>query len=117
VDRTSVRAVREWIRAQDKARGGIQRAFTYKALNAVIQGSAADLMKKAMVNVWEAGICDILGSPLLTVHDEMDFSVPQTKEGLEAWAECVWLMETALEFRVPIRVDGELKPNWGQNYP
>lgn len=119
VDRRSAAAVREWVTAQvktatgHKPRYGVKRAWTYRALNAVIQGSAADLMKKAMVDIWEAGICDVLGAPLLTVHDELNYSVPDTKEGREAFDESVRLMENAITFRVPLRVDAALKKDWG----
>ena len=48
----------------------LKRAYTYKALNRLIQASAADMTKQAMVDVCEAG--DI---PLLQIHDELAFSV------------------------------------------
>jgi DNA polymerase I-like protein with 3'-5' exonuclease and polymerase domains len=94
-------------------RPGVQRAYTYRALNAIIQGSAADLIKKAMVDIWEAGLCDIL-IPHLTVHDELISSVPKTKEGKEAFEEMIHLMETAIKFKVPIIVDHVLAKNWGE---
>ena len=47
-------------------------AVTYTALNARIQGSAADIMKDAMV-IWESGVCDVIGAPHL-MHDELDLS-------------------------------------------
>jgi DNA polymerase I-like protein with 3'-5' exonuclease and polymerase domains len=106
-------AVLAWIRSQPRPRGGIKRAFTYKALNAVIQGSAADLMKKAMLDIWESGVCDVLGPPLLTIHDELDWSVPDTKEGREAFSESIRIMENAIKFKVPIVVEAELKADWG----
>ena len=49
---------------------GIKRAFTYKALNKLIQGSAADMTKKAMVDLYKEGII-----PHIQVHDELDISV------------------------------------------
>jgi DNA polymerase-1 len=119
VDRKSAADVRKWVARRvkeaqgNKPRYGVKRAWTYRALNAVIQGSAADLMKKSMVDIWEAGICDVLGAPLLTVHDELDYSVPDTKEGREAFEESVRLMEKAIKFRVPVRVDAKLKKDWG----
>lgn len=86
---------------------------THKALNALLQGSAADIMKKAMVEVWKSGVCDTLGAPLLTVHDELNFSVPQTKEGTEAILEVRRLMETAVPMVVPTICDFERGPDWG----
>ena len=92
----------------------IRRARTHKALNALLQGSAADIMKMAMVKIWESGVCDVLGPPHLTVHDELDFSVPDTKEGREALEEARRIMETCIELRVPLVVDVELGPSWGE---
>jgi DNA polymerase I-like protein with 3'-5' exonuclease and polymerase domains len=86
--------------------------FTYKALNAVIQGSAADILKKAMKDSWDAGIYNEL-VPLLTVHDELDNSVPNTKHGLEAFREQAHIMENVVKIKVPIIVDSELGSNWG----
>lgn len=99
--------------ALEKYGNRIVRAFTYAALNRVLQGSAADQMKKAMVDVWESGICDVLGVPLITVHDELDESVPKTAAGEEALAELVHLMENAVQLRVPVRADVKRGANWG----
>lgn len=122
VDVKKPAAVLAWIAAQREQahassgrwpRPGVKRAWTYKALNAVIQGTSADLLKTAMVQIWEAGLCKVLGAPLLTVHDEIDFSVPDTAEGREAFAESVRIMETAIPFRVPILAEAELLTTWG----
>ena len=83
---------------------GIRRAFTYKALNKLIQGSAADMTKKAMVELHKEGI-----TPHIQVHDELDISV--TNE-LEA-AKIKDIMESAVELEVPNKVDYESGPNWG----
>ena len=91
----------------------VKRARTYKALNSLLQGSAADLMKKSMVDIWESGVCDVLGAPLLTIHDELDWSVPQTPEGREAIKEAGRLMCNALALRVPVKIDHEAGPDWG----
>ena len=86
----------------------------HKALNALLQGSAADIMKKGMVDVWKSGVCDVLGAPLLTVHDELDWSVPRTPECQEAIQEVNRLMKCAIALRVPIETDVESGPNWGE---
>lgn len=86
---------------------------THKALNALLQGSAADIMKKAMLDVWQSGVCDVLGAPLLTVHDELNFSVPNTREGIEAVQEAHRLMENVYKLNVPITCDCEKGPDWG----
>ncbi len=95
----------------------ITRAWTYMALNRKLQASAADIMKKAMVDGWEAGIYDpsVLGAPLLTVHDETDHSKPRTKIGEEAMVEAKRLMETGFpELKVPLVCDRSSGRNWGE---
>lgn len=94
-------------------RPGSRRAFTHAALNARIQGSAADIMKLAMVNIWESGICDVLGAPHLTVHDELDGSYHDDKAGREALRELKHLMENVVKLMVPLRVDAATGANWG----
>lgn len=111
-----VKRKREKARKENKKvpRPGVKRAGTYKALNALIQGSAADLMKKAMVDCDESGVYDILGAPLLTVHDELDNSVPNTKIGREAFEEQERIMAKTIPFKVPVLVDSDLGENWGE---
>ena len=91
----------------------IKRAFTYTALNRGLQGGAADLMKKAMVDIWESGLCDVIGPPSLTVHDELDWSAPADEPSLEALREVRHIMETCLVLRVPLKADAEHGPDWG----
>ena len=91
---------------------GAKRAFTHKALNARIQGSAADVMKKAMVDIYESGVCDVIGIPQLTVHDELCGSLPRTKIGMEAYEEMKRLMENTVQLSVPLTVDGKIGANW-----
>ena len=43
------------------------RLITFTAFNARIQGSAADMMKAAMSDIWRSGVCDVLGAPHLTI--------------------------------------------------
>ena len=100
-------------RAYGKA---IQRSNTYTALNRKLQGSAADIMKKAIVDAHEAGLFapGLLGAFLVTVHDELGNSVPRTKQGDEAGKELSHIMETTLEFKVPIYVATKRGANWGE---
>ena len=81
---------------------GIRRAFTYKALNKLIQGSAADMTKKAMINLHKEGI-----TPHIQVHDELDISVSDNADKIKE------IMESAVELEVPNKVDYESGPNWG----
>jgi len=84
----------------------------YVMVNYLIQGSAADVMKKGMFNAYNAGIFDYL--PLhLTVHDELGVSVPKTKVGVEAYKELIEIMENCIHLDIPLRVDGDLGTNWG----
>jgi DNA polymerase I-like protein with 3'-5' exonuclease and polymerase domains len=83
----------------------IKRAHTYKALNRLIQGSAADQTKKAMVDVHEQlGII-----PLIQVHDELDCSVKNEKEADKVKE----IMENCVELEVPSKVDIEVNETWG----
>ena len=91
--------------AYDEHGPSIRRAFTYKALNKLIQGSAADQTKAAMVALHENGYL-----PMIQVHDELDFSVSSEKEAKEIKE----IMETCVELRVPSLVDAEFGKNWGE---
>jgi DNA polymerase I-like protein with 3'-5' exonuclease and polymerase domains len=83
----------------------LKRAYTYKALNRLIQGSAADQTKKAMVDIYEQlGVV-----PLIQVHDELDCSVKNEKE-VKNIKE---IMENCVELRVPSKVDTEMGESWG----
>lgn len=95
------------------AYGQVKRAHTHKGLNGVMQGGAADIMKKAMVKIWKAGICKVLGAPLVDVHDELGWSAPVTPEADEALCESQHIMETCVTLRVPLRAEREEGPNWG----
>ena len=83
---------------------GIRRAYTYKALNRLIQGSAADMTKKAMIDLHKEGII-----PHVQVHDELDISVKDDKEA----RQIVQIMESSVELEVPNKVDYEAGSNWG----
>jgi DNA polymerase I-like protein with 3'-5' exonuclease and polymerase domains len=84
----------------------------YVMLNRLIQGSAADIMKKAMVDAYKAGLFNVL-YPHISVHDELDCSMSKTKEGYEAGKELKNIMENCVKLRVPILADGEIGENWG----
>jgi DNA polymerase I-like protein with 3'-5' exonuclease and polymerase domains len=81
---------------------GIKRAYTYKALNKLIQGSAADMTKKAMIELYKEGII-----PHIQVHDELDISVSNNSEKIKE------IMEHAVSLEVPNKVDYESGSNWG----
>lgn len=93
-------AIKEW------SWNNIQRAGTYKALNRIIQGSAADQTKTAMVNLRkQVGVI-----PMIQIHDELNVSVTnetQVKEIKE-------IMETAVELHVPVKCEVKIGKNWGE---
>jgi DNA polymerase I-like protein with 3'-5' exonuclease and polymerase domains len=91
--------------------GNIRRAYTHKALNRRLQGSAADLMKMAMWKCWESGVFHATGVPRLTVHDELDFSDPGGRR--EAFREMKRILETAIPLKIPVRADADAGPDWG----
>jgi len=83
-----------------------------QALNAPIQGTAADIIKLAMIKV-DAGLRDagLDARMVLTVHDELLFEVPEAE--LDATRDAVRsLMEQAFPMDVPLRVDVSTGPNW-----
>jgi len=84
--------------------GNIKRAFTYKALNKLIQGSAADMTKQAMVNLREAGI-----TPMIQLHDELNVSYENEKQANNIKE----IMEQAVPLKVPNKVDFEDGECWG----
>ena len=83
---------------------GIKRAFTYKALNKLIQGSAADMTKMAMLALYQEGVI-----PHVQIHDELDISVAS----LEDADKIIRIMEEAVELQVPNKVDYEEGSCWG----
>jgi len=100
--------------AQYGGAGRIRRAMLHKALNSLVQGSAADIMKQSMVDTWESGVyAELNGCPTLTVHDELDGSLPRTKGAREALAEVHRIMTTCVKMEVPVMVDCEVGADWG----
>jgi DNA polymerase I-like protein with 3'-5' exonuclease and polymerase domains len=83
---------------------GIKRAYTYKALNKLIQGSAADMTKKAMLDLHKEGII-----PHIQIHDELCVSIKSESEA----KKIIEIMENAVKLEVPNKVDYEFGKNWG----
>ena len=86
---------------------GIRRAYTYKALNKLIQGSAADMTKKSMLDLYKEGVV-----AHIQIHDELDLSI----ESDEKVKKIVEIMENAVKLEVPNKVDYESGENWGDIY-
>jgi DNA polymerase I-like protein with 3'-5' exonuclease and polymerase domains len=91
--------------AEEKYGPLLKRYFVHKAMNAVIQGSSADMIKMAMVNLYKKGEV-----PHITIHDELDFSVKNLDHARMIRQE----MLTCLELAVPLKVDCELGSSWGE---
>jgi DNA polymerase I-like protein with 3'-5' exonuclease and polymerase domains len=91
--------------AKDKYGDDLKRSYTYKALNRLIQGSAADMTKLAMIGLWEEGIV-----PHLQVHDEVDISI-ESKEQADTVTR---VMVNCVKLAVPLLVDQELGTSWGE---
>lgn len=90
---------------------GIVRAETYKGLNYTLQGSAADLIKKGMVDAYESGIFNTIGVPHIQVHDELGFSYHP--DLYKEFKELIQIMENAIKLKVPVIMDAEIGPDWG----
>lgn len=85
----------------------------HSMFNRLIQGSAADVIKKAIVDAESKGLFDELLLHL-TVHDELDVSEPNTKAGKEATEELKITMENAVKFDVPVLVECHKGKNWAE---
>ena len=81
--------------------------MTYKALNRLIQGSAADMTKKSMVDLYKEGVI-----PHIQIHDELDVSI----ESEEQAKKIIEIMENAVNLEVPNKVDYEHGKTWGDIY-
>ena len=86
-------------------RANIRRAMTYKALNKLIQGSAADMTKKAMLDLYNEGII-----PHIQIHDELDISIESEQQS----KKIIEIMENAVTLAVPNKVDYEYGNTWGE---
>ena len=82
----------------------IKRAYTFKALNRLIQASGSDFSKRAMVEIYKTGKV-----PLIQIHDELALSVKDREEarGIQE------IMENCVELQVPCPTDAALGPDWG----
>tara|TARA_R100001129_G_scaffold7224_1_gene5454 strand:- start:504 stop:2366 length:1863 start_codon:yes stop_codon:yes gene_type:complete len=83
----------------------LQRAGTYKALNRLIQGSAADQTKQAMVDLYNEGMV-----PLVQIHDELTLSIDDSKETKN---KIIDIMTNCVKLAVPSKVDCETGKSWG----
>jgi len=92
----------------------VREAAERMAINAPVQGSSADIIKVAMINLHrEMGKRNLKSKMLLQIHDELLFEVPE--EEVEEMKTLVGeLMPRAIELRVPVKIDTKLGRNWGE---
>ena len=90
--------------AYEEYGANLRRAYTYRAFNRLIQGSAADMTKQAMLDMWKEGIV-----PHIQVHDELDVSVLNKQES----RKIVEIMENCVDLAVPSKGDAEIGETWG----
>lgn len=88
--------------------GRVRRAMVHKALNCIVQGSAADQMKRAIVDLYKEGI-----KLCATIYDETGASV----EGPKTARIIRERMLNAIHFEVPHHIVAELGDNWGYTEP
>jgi DNA polymerase I-like protein with 3'-5' exonuclease and polymerase domains len=82
----------------------IKRAYTYKALNRLIQGSSADQTKQSMLDCYNAGHL-----PMLQIHDELCFNVKDDNHAQKIKN----IMQESIKFKVPSVVEYGLGESWG----
>ena len=104
--------IKEWVEMYPAANREqiipkVKRSLTYKALNKLIQGSAADMTKKAMLDLYKEGIV-----PHIQIHDELDISVIDDNQA----KKIVEIMEGAVTLAIPNKVDYESGETWGDIY-
>jgi DNA polymerase-1 len=96
-----------------KSSNGMLRKFGERAaINAPIQGSASDIVKRAMIELSKT----MVGSPLkmlLQVHDELIFEGPQEEVRAEA-PRIVKVMESICKLKVPLKANSAIGPNWDE---
>ncbi|WP_421183516.1 DNA polymerase I [Aeromonas enteropelogenes] len=94
---------------------GLRKAAERAAINAPMQGTAADIIKRAMINVdgWIRGIEDESIRMLMQVHDELVFEIREEK--LEEYIAIIKeKMSSAAELHVPLVVEAGTGDNWDQ---
>lgn len=93
----------------------IRRAYEYRGVNYKFQGTEPDIMKHGMRDCLRSGVYDYVGVPRITVHDELGFSVrDDTPQSREAFAFIQRTMQDTIKLRVPVKVDVNRGPNWGE---
>ena len=100
---------RRYFKAKDTSGEGLAH-IDRQAVNSVIQGSAADLLKCAMILLWKP-LSELDSEIILQIHDELIFVVPENE--LECMISLVKeAMENAMELRVPLKASIQAGKTW-----
>ena len=105
---------RRFIPEINSANRQVREAAERMAINMPVQGTSADIIKVAMINLYrEMEKRQLKSKLLLQVHDELVFEVPEGE--LEEMRQLTpKVMSTALELSVPVKVDMKTGHNWGE---
>jgi DNA polymerase-1 len=105
---------RRYIPDINSANGQIRQAAERMAINMPVQGTSADIIKVAMINLYrEMKIRRVKSRMLLQVHDELVFEVPDAE--LDFMRQLVTeTMNSAVKLNVPLKVDTKVGKNWGE---
>jgi DNA polymerase-1 len=109
---------RRYVPEIDSGNHQMKEAAERAAVNMPIQGSAADIIKQAMIDVhrYLATVCESDCRLILQVHDELLFEVEEGRLA-EVAPEIIRLMESAFPLVVPVRADAKSGPNWADTKP
>jgi DNA polymerase-1 len=95
----------------------LREAAERMAINMPVQGTSADIIKVAMINLdGEMAKRQLKSKMLLQVHDELIFEVPKAEQA-EMKKLAAELMSSAITLSVPLKVDVKTGPNWGEMEP
>jgi DNA polymerase I len=105
---------RRYIPDINSANRQVREAAERMAINMPVQGTSADIIKVAMINLYhEMEKKHLASKMLLQVHDELVFEVPD--EELDLMRKLVSdIMESAVKLNVPVKVDTKVGKNWGE---
>jgi len=93
----------------------LRRAYEYRGVNYKFQGSEPDVMKQGMLDCYRSGVFNVTGVPRVTVHDEINFSIPHNDPIMRQALDYVaHLMTNCVKLRIPLKVDEEDGPSWGK---
>ncbi|WP_299578551.1 DNA polymerase I [uncultured Sunxiuqinia sp.] len=108
----TIRGRRRYLKDIESANAVVRGVAERNAINAPIQGSAADIIKLAMINIWKVLNAQNLKAKMtLQVHDELNFDVP--KDELEQVKKIVKeQMEHAVDIGLPLTVEMDAASNW-----